>query len=49
MFAAALVLIAIGVLGLFIFPWGGIVAGLVGLVLLGLFLLGVGKRATESG
>jgi hypothetical protein len=48
MFAAALVLIVIGVLGLFVFPWGGIVAGLVGLVLLGLFLLGVGKRAADT-
>ena len=49
MLAVALVLIAIGFLGLFLFPWGGIVAGLLGLVLLGVYLLGAGRRATDAG
>ena len=49
MLAVALVLIAIGILTLFIFPWGGIVAGILGLVLLGAYLLGAGRRATDAG
>jgi hypothetical protein len=49
MLAVALVLLAIGLLGLFIFPWGGILAGIVGLALLGFYLLGAGRRAADAG
>jgi hypothetical protein len=49
MLAVALVLLAIGLLGLFVFPWGGIVAGVIGLVLLGVYVAGAGKRATDAG
>ena len=38
-------LLIIGLLGLLFFPWGGIVVALVGLVLIILFLLGIGRRA----
>jgi hypothetical protein len=42
----AVVLIGVGiVLGLFIFPWGGFVIGIVGIVLFIAFLLGFGRRA----
>lgn len=49
MLAVAIVLLAIGLLGLFVFPWGGIVAGVIGLVLLGVYVAGAGKRATDAG
>jgi hypothetical protein len=45
MIAAAVVLIALGVLFLFLFPWGGIVAGTVGVLLLVAALAGIGRRA----
>lgn len=48
MFAVALVLIVLGLLGLLVFPWGGIAAALVGLVLLVVYLLGAGRRATRT-
>jgi len=48
MIGAALALIVIGVVFIFIVPWVGIVAGAVGVVLLVLFLLGFGKRAAEG-
>lgn len=47
MFALALVLIVLGLLGLLVFPWGGIVAAIVGLVLLAVYLLGAGRRTTQ--
>jgi len=47
MLALAVVLILIGILGLFLFPWGGIVLGIVGLLLLVGYLIGFGKRAAE--
>jgi hypothetical protein len=47
MLALAIVLILIGILGLFLFPWGGIVLGIVGLLLLVGYLIGFGKRAAE--
>ena len=49
MIGAALALIVLGVILLFLFPWGGIIAGIVGLVLLVLFLFGLGRdrRATD--
>jgi hypothetical protein len=46
---AAIVLIVLGLIGLFIFPWGGIVVGLVGLVLFVAFLFGFGRRAQTQG
>jgi hypothetical protein len=49
MLGAAVVLIVLGIIGLFIFPWGGIVVGLVGLVLLVAFLFGFGRRAQTEG
>jgi hypothetical protein len=45
MLGAAVVLVALGIIGLFIFPWGGIVAGIVGLLLFVAFLAGFGRRA----
>ena len=48
MIGAALALIVIGVVFIFIVPWVGIAAGAVGVVLLALFLLGFGKRAAEG-
>lgn len=41
-------LLVIGLIGLVFFPWGGIVVALVGLVLIVLFLLGLGRRATTK-
>jgi hypothetical protein len=48
MIGAALALIVIGVVFLFIVPWMGIVVGIVGVILLVLFLLGFGRRAAEG-
>jgi hypothetical protein len=48
MLAVAVVLILLGILCLFLFPWGGIVLGILGLVLLGAYLVGFGRRATEA-
>jgi|tagenome__1003787_1003787.scaffolds.fasta_scaffold6779270_2 hypothetical protein len=36
-------LLILGLIGLVFFPWGGAVAALVGLILIVLFLLGIGK------
>jgi len=41
-------LLVIGLIGLLFFPWGGIVVALVGLVIIIAFVLGFGRRATES-
>ena len=49
MFVLALVLIVLGLLGLLVFPWGGIAAAAVGLVLLVVYLLGAGRRAARPG
>lgn len=40
-------LLIIGLLGLLFFPWGGVIVAVVGLVLIILFLLGVGRRAVH--
>ena len=48
MMAVAVVLIVLGVLMLFIFPWGGVVAGIVGLLLLVASLAGAGRRAARE-
>jgi hypothetical protein len=45
---AALALIVLGVILVFLVPWVGIPLGIVGLVLVVLFLAGVGRRATEG-
>ena len=47
MIGVALALIVLGILGLFLFPWGGIVVGIVGVFLLGAFLFGFGRRARQ--
>jgi hypothetical protein len=44
----ALVFIVGAVILLFLFPWGGIAAGIVGVILLVLYFLGFGKRAAEG-
>jgi hypothetical protein len=49
MLGVALVLIVLGIIGLFLFPWGGIVVGIVGLLLLIAFLFGFGRRAQTQG
>jgi hypothetical protein len=48
MIGAALALIVIGVVFIFIVPWVGIAAGAVGVILLVLFLLGFGRRTAEG-
>lgn len=48
MLALALVLIVLGIIGIFAFAWGGIVVGAVGLILLILFLVGFARRATQT-
>jgi hypothetical protein len=40
-------LLILGLLGLLFFPWGGIVVALVGIVLIVMFMIGVGRRAGE--
>lgn len=48
MIGAALALIVLGVVFLFIVPWVGIPLGIVGLALLVAFLLGFGRRAERQ-
>jgi hypothetical protein len=48
MVGAALGLIVLGIIFVFIVPWVGIGAGAVGLVLLVLFLAGFGRHAAEG-
>jgi NADH:ubiquinone oxidoreductase subunit 3 (subunit A) len=45
---AALALVVIGVILLFLYPWAGLVIGAVGVLLIVLFLVGFGRR-TETG
>ena len=47
MVGIALALIVLGVILLFIIPWIGIAAGIVGLILGVLYVAGVGRRAAE--
>lgn len=42
------VLVVLGVVTFFFMPWVGIPAAIIGIVLLGLFLAGFGKRAAED-
>jgi hypothetical protein len=49
MLGVALALVAIGVLLLFLLPWGGIVVGLAGVVLFGLTVASrIGRPASRS-
>ena len=48
MLAAALVLIVLGLLSLLVFPWGGIAAAIVGLLLLVVHLFGAGRVAERA-
>ena len=47
MIGVALALIVVGVVLLFIIPWVGIAAGVVGLILAILYVAGIGRRAAE--
>jgi hypothetical protein len=44
----ALALVVIGLILLFIVPWVGIAVGVIGVILVALYLLGFGKRAAEG-
>jgi hypothetical protein len=49
MFGAAFALIVVGIILMFVIPWGvGIVVGIVGIVLLVMSLLGFGRRAARG-
>jgi Flp pilus assembly protein TadB len=48
MVGAALALVVIGVVFLFVIPWVGIAVGIVGVALFIAFLAGFGRRAAES-
>jgi hypothetical protein len=47
MIGVGIALIVLGLILLFIVPWVGIAAGVVGLILAVLVLFGVGRRAVE--
>jgi hypothetical protein len=47
MIGVALGLIVVGVVLLFIIPWVGIAAGIVGVILAILYVAGIGRRAAE--
>jgi hypothetical protein len=47
MIGVGLALIVIGVVLLFIIPWVGIAAGIVGLILAILYIAGVGRRTAD--
>ena len=48
MIGVAIAFILVGVLFLFLIPWVGIVAGLLGIVLAVLWVAGFGRRAVEG-
>jgi Flp pilus assembly protein TadB len=48
MLAVALAAVVVGIVFLFIIPWVGIPVGIVGLILLGVYLFGAGRRATQT-
>jgi membrane protein implicated in regulation of membrane protease activity len=48
MIGVALALVVVGVIFLFFVPWVGIPVGIVGVLLLVGFLLGIGRRATSD-
>jgi hypothetical protein len=47
MLAVALAAVVIGLVFLFIIPWVGIPLGIVGVILLGVYLAGARKQTTE--
>jgi hypothetical protein len=47
MIGVAFALIVIGVILLFLVPWVGIAAGIVGLILAILYVAGIGRRAAQ--
>jgi Flp pilus assembly protein TadB len=48
MIGLALALVIVGVIFLFVIPWVGIPVGVVGLILLVVWLLGFGRRASSE-
>jgi Flp pilus assembly protein TadB len=48
MIGVAIALLLIGVVLLFLIPWVGIPVGIVGLVLVGLWMAGFGRRAMDQ-
>jgi NADH:ubiquinone oxidoreductase subunit 3 (subunit A) len=48
MIGAAIALVVLGIILLFLFPWAGIVVGAAGLILVLLFLLEFGRRAATG-
>ena len=48
MIGAALGVLVVGIILLFVIPWVGIAVGAVGLVLVVLYFLGFGRRAAEG-
>lgn len=42
-------LLIIGLIGLVVFPWGGVVVAVIGIILIVAFLAGLGRRATHAG
>jgi hypothetical protein len=48
MIGVAFAAIVVGIILFFFLPWAGIPIGVVGLILLVLFLAGFGRRATQS-
>ena len=47
MIGVALALVVLGVILLFLIPWVGIAAGIVGVILAILYVAGIGRRAAE--
>jgi hypothetical protein len=45
---AAVALVVLGVLLLFVFPWAGLVVGAAGVILIVLFLVGFGRRTQTT-
>ena len=39
----------LGLIGLVVFPWGGVVVAVIGIILIVAFLAGLGRRATHTG
>jgi hypothetical protein len=48
MLALAIALLVVGVVFLFFIPWVGIPVGIVGLILIAVYFVGAGKRATTD-
>jgi Flp pilus assembly protein TadB len=47
MLAVALAAIVVGIVFLFIIPWVGVPVGVLGVILLAVYLFGAGRRATQ--